>query len=227
MLLLFDQLIIGRKGTHDEFGASVSTRSISAPKKKLIKEKVPFSNVTYDFSAINGELYWEERELEYELEMIADSPESLERRKSALCRWLMNVVAEEIHDPYDSDYHFIGTFDDVDINDDEGMEKTVLTVTFSAYPYKIRNKATNHICLVPASSEQTFIITNESAHRITPTISTDAEVILTLDGVSYSVHEGTSSDDIFKLKMGANALTVKNLADTDCKLIISYHEEAF
>lgn len=56
---MLDQLIIGDKSSFDDFDASVSERNISPPKKKEIKETVPFSNVTYDFSKINGELFWE------------------------------------------------------------------------------------------------------------------------------------------------------------------------
>ena len=74
---MIDQLIIGDKASCDDYGASVASRKIVPPKKKEIKETVPFSNVTYDFSAINGEQYWEERELEYTLEIIAPTPEEL------------------------------------------------------------------------------------------------------------------------------------------------------
>ena len=42
---MIDQLIIG--------GLAKSKKK--PPKKKSIKETVPFSNVTYDFTAINGE----------------------------------------------------------------------------------------------------------------------------------------------------------------------------
>ena len=62
---MIDQLIIGKIASYDDFGASVAERKIIKPKKKSIKETVPFSNVTHDFSAIDGELYWEEASLEY------------------------------------------------------------------------------------------------------------------------------------------------------------------
>ena len=89
---MLDQLRIGDKYSYDDFFASVAERKIKKPKKKKIKDTVPYSNKTYDFSAINGEVYWEERELEYILELDADTPEELEERKIALSSWLMNVI---------------------------------------------------------------------------------------------------------------------------------------
>ena len=79
---MIDQIKIGDKSSYDDFSASFSNRKIGKPKKKVIKETIPFSNITYDFSAINGELYWEERELEYTFEITADTPEELEELKN-------------------------------------------------------------------------------------------------------------------------------------------------
>jgi predicted Ser/Thr protein kinase len=81
---MLDQLIIGDKGSCDDFEASVKERVIHPPKKKSIKKTIPFSNVTHDFSAINGEVYWEERTLEYIFEIIANSAEELEEKKQAM-----------------------------------------------------------------------------------------------------------------------------------------------
>ena len=67
---MIDQLKIGAIGSYDKFGASVSERKIGNPKKKSIKDTVAFSNKTYDFSKIDGELYWEERPLEYIFEIL-------------------------------------------------------------------------------------------------------------------------------------------------------------
>ena len=109
--MMFDQLIIGNKASYDDFGASVAGRTIVPPKKKVVRETVAFSNRVYDFSAINGELYWEEQELEYVLEMTADSPEMLEAKKMAFSSWVMNAADEKIIDPFIAGYHFVGTLD--------------------------------------------------------------------------------------------------------------------
>lgn len=224
---MLDQLIIGTKASFDDFGASVASRTIQPPSKKTIKETVPFSNVTYDFSKINGELFWNERVLEYVFEIIADNPESLERKKADFSKWVMNVMNEKIHDPYEPDFHYIGTYDNLNYEDEDCVEKTTATVNFTAYPYKIANKATNHICTIAAASEKVFVIDNESAHRITPTITTDQEILIKFDGVSYSATAGTFTDNVLKLKAGKNTLIIENLTDSECVVTVSYFEEVF
>ena len=136
---MLDQLIIGKTSSLD-FDASVAERSIGQPKKKEIKHTIPFSNITYDFSAMNGEVYWSERELTYVLEILADSPAELEAKKARFSSWIMNVLDEDIFDPFIAEHHFRGSFSDLSFADEEDIEKTTATVKFLAYPYKIANK---------------------------------------------------------------------------------------
>lgn len=224
---MLDQFIIGDKASYDDFDASVAERSISTPKKKSIKETVPFSNVTYDFSAINGEVYWEERELKYVLEILADTPEELEEMKTAFSNWVMNVQNEKIYDPFIENYHYVGTFDSLDYADDESVEKTTATVKFLAYPYAIANMQKVYKYIVPAGSTGTVNAYNGSAHRMTPTIVTDAEIILKLDNASYAIPQGETTDDALKLKVGTNTLQITNATSTDCTVIVKFYEEVF
>lgn len=224
---MLDQLIIGDKGSIDEFDASVAERSISTPKKKSIKETVPFSNVTYDFSAINGEVYWEERELTYVFEILADTPEELEEMRTAFSNWVMNVQNEKIYDPFIENYHYVGTFDSLDYADDESVEKTTATVKFLAYPYAIANMQTKYTYNVPAGSSVTVNAYNGSAHRMTPTIVTDAEIVLKLGNVSYAIPQGETTDDTLKLKVGANIMQITNATSADRTVIVKFYEEVF
>ena len=125
---MLDQIIIDGIGSYADFEASVASRDIGEPKKKVIRQTIPFSNVTYDFSKIDGELYWEDRELKYVLEITADTPEDLERKKTAFKSWIMNVMNRELHDPFITDYHFLATFGSIDFDDSE-VEKTTANVT--------------------------------------------------------------------------------------------------
>lgn len=161
-----DQLIIGDKASFDDFEASLATRNIGMPKKKSIKETVPFSNVTYDFSRINGELYWEDRPLEYVFEILASTPEELEELKTAFSSWVMNVFEEEIHDPFIPDYHFIGTYEDIDFEDEETLDKTTVTVKFTAYPYKVANLPTVFELESDGLGSKEWDIENKSSHRV-------------------------------------------------------------
>lgn len=224
---MVDQIKIGDINSYDKYKASLKERHIKSPKKKAIRETVPFSNITYDFSAIHGELYWEERELEYVFEMIADTPQDLENLKAAFSGWVMNIVEQEIHDPFIPDYHFIGTFDDMEFADDEGVEKTTATVKFVAYPYKIANNPIVLSFEVEAQADTTGIIVNNSSHRVTPTITTDKAITLSIGDISFAIGAGSTTDEIVKLAAGNNTVTITNANAEVCEVSISYYEEVF
>lgn len=233
---MIDQLIIGDKGSYDDFFASVAERKIGQPKKKSIKETVPYSNVTYDFSAINGEVYYNERELEYIFEMTADTPEELEEMKAAFSNWVMNVFEEEIHDPFIPDYHFIGTYDDMDYADEETLDKTTATVKFTAYPYKVANVVKKYTFTIAGNSSANAVILNNSSHRITPKIKASGE--LTIKRTTASVIESwgipaseeaaeltAATGEMFMLDAGITSLALQNSKSTACELEITFIEE--
>lgn len=221
---MFDQLIIGDKASYDDFEANVSERRIKDGKKKEIKDSVPFSNVTHDFSAINGEVYWEEKELEYTFEIEADTAEELEEKKLSFKTWIMNVMNEKLYDPYIRDYHFIATYNDID-SDDSEIEKATITVKFTAYPYMIANKARNYEIALEASKESTVTVVNDSSHRITPTFTADVPFTVEMGDSSFAVPSGETTDDSFKLAVGKNVLTL--IATESGTVNISFYEEVF
>lgn len=210
---MLDQLTICNKKSLDDFDASISGRHIGSPAKKIVKETVPFSNKTYDFSKINGELYWEERELEYEFEITANSPEELEAKKTAFSNWVTGVTEAEIHDPHIPDYHFVGTYEDMDFDDDESVEKTVATVRFKAYPYKIANTPTvKGISAVPVI-ETAGTITNTSDHRLVADFHTDTSLTIEMGNtktVFSGVEPGVSTEfkNVITLEPGNNEFLI-------------------
>lgn len=223
---MIDQLIIEEQSSFDDYGASVCQRKIGKPKKKSIKKTVPFSNKTYDFSKINGELYWEERELEYVFEMTADTPEELEEMKAAFSGWVMNVIEAKIYDPFIEDYHFIGTYEDMDFEDDEGMDKTTATVKFKAYPYMVANIETTYIFTVTTNKTISVSVVNNSAHRIVPTIFATGEVVFNIGNSSYTVPVGTTTDEILTFEAGTTDFEIQN-NNSSCTVKISFFEEVF
>lgn len=221
---MFDQLIIGEVHSYDDFDATVAERRIIKPKKKSVKESVPYSNITHDFSAINGEIYWEETQLEYDFEIIADSAEELEEKKQPFLSWIMNVMNEELHDPFIPDYHFNATFDDIEIDDSE-VEKSYITVKFTAYPYMIANEA--RVYTFPLTGTQTTVtVNNDSSHRIIPTLIADVECTVVKGSASYGLAAGSYTDEKFMFGVGKNELRIK-AASTAGTLKIQFYEEVF
>ena len=223
--MLIDQLRIGSKKSYDDFEASVKERKIGFPEKKTVKDTVPFSNVTYDFSKINGELYWGERKLEYIFEIDADTPEELEQKKIAFNTWIMNVFDEELHDPFIEDYHFNATFDSIDFDDSE-VEKTTITVTFSAYPFMIANTKKVYTFTFPTGSAATFKIENKSSHKITPILIASGPVTFDYGGKTYSINAGEYSSSSFKLETGLSDFIIQP-ASTGGTLRIEFFGEVF
>ena len=221
---MIDQLIVGSTKSYDDFEASVKERKISQPKKKIIKETVPFSNITYDFSGIDGEVYWEERKLEYIFEILADSPEELEEKKTAFSSWIMNINQEKLYDPFTRGYYYLATYEDMTPDDSE-IEKSTITVIFTAYPYKIANEPTV-ITKSITTSETSVDVKNTSSHRITPTFNCSVPFILTVDGSSYSLPSGEITSEAIMLEPGTNTVKVKSTSGSGT-LIISYREEVF
>lgn len=222
---MIDQLRISDKYSYDDFGASVSQRETEYPEKKSIRETVPFSNITYDFSAINGEVYWQERTLKYVFELTANSPEELEDAKTEFANWIMNVFEENIHDPFIPDYHFVGTFEKIATEDDEGLDKTTLTVTFKAYPFKIANNPKHYDAKITAHGSASVAVRNDSAHRVMPTIESDQPIIFVIGNSRYAIPAGKTEDATLTFERGLTSFIIENGNDSECSVAISFCEE--
>ena len=226
---MIDQIKIGNTHSFYDFEASVTERKNNKPKKKSIKETVPFSNITHDFSAINGEIYWEERELEYTFEITANSAEELEQKKQPFVAWIMNVMNEELHDPFIKDYHFLATYADMD-EDDSEFEKSSITVRFTAYPYMISNEKKIFVCRGVATNYVTTIIQNDSCHRIVPRLTASAEcsIFINHDGIEtvYTLPAGEFEDERFMLNPGETAIGVKTVTGSG-SVTVEFNVEVF
>ena len=186
------QLIINGKKSYDDFDLYISDRNISPPKKKSIKESVPFSNMVYDFSNINGEIYWEERKLEYSFDIAEISTDKMEEVKSKVSNWLMNVQDTDIYDPYIGDYHFHGSFDSASWDEDFGEGS--LKVSFLVYPYKISNENTEIIESVGVDGEYGNVL-NKNLYNYEDVVTKASEFVVDDEGwitIAYDNSEGVS-----------------------------------
>lgn len=225
---MIDQLIIGDKASFDDFMASVAKRKLKPPKKKSIKETVPFSNITYDFSAIDGETYWEERELEYVFEITADDPEQLEELKRKFSAWVMGTTEQELHDPHIPDYHFIATYDDMDPDDDEGLDKCTLTVTFTAYPYMVADVPKQYTVGLRPSEQVTLQVLNESEHPVPLTVFNTVGITIKIgEALTVPLLPGSGTYGAVKLPKGLTDVVLTNSEAQQGAVVISFHEEVF
>lgn len=213
-------LIVKNKDLTVDFDSYIAERTLSNPKKKTIKESIPLSNVTYDFSDIDGEIYFEERDLTYTIDIAETSTEAMEEKRASLFEWLAFVQNEDIYDPYFEGFHFRGSFDSDSWSEDFGAGE--LEVTFKVYPYKIADFATSETFDL-VSGENTISIDNVSSHPIVPTFNASASMNVTIGGRTFALASGESSSPSIKLAKGSNALVVN--ASEAGTLTISYIAE--
>lgn len=224
---MIDQIIIGDKASFDDFGASLAKRNIGEPPKKSIKESVPFSNITYDFSAINGEIYWEERVLEYVFEITAPTPEKLEEAKTKFSNWVHNIMQENIYDPFIPEHHFVGTYDDMIFEDDDGLDKTTATVTFTAYPYKVANITKVYEVILAVGESRELVMLNESIHPVESTLETSGDVTIEIGSSTWVMSKGEYSDEAFQVPRGVSVWKLKNASNEAVTVNVSFCEEVF
>lgn len=211
------------KGSYTDFNLVIKDRTISLPKKKIIKEDVPFSNGAYDFSNINGEIYWEEREIEYTFDIAEFTAEEMEKIKDKVVDWLFNIHDTDIEDDYTQNYYYHGSFDDSRWEEDFGQGE--LKVVFVVYPYKFAKTLTTET-ISATTTEQTIVIDNDSSHKIIPTITTDGAVEITIGANTYSLSSGTYTSSSFLLSKGENTWIIKTTSDT-ANVNISFRKEVF
>lgn len=218
-----DQIYVDGVGSGDTFGATVAQRIVSQPRKKTIKESVPFSNTTYDFSGINGEVYWQERTLKYIFELIAPTAEALEAKLRPFRSWIMNIQGKELRDTYMPGYHFVATFDSMD-SDESEIEKATITVTFTAQPYIISDEPMVYSVSAATNANKKITINSHSAHRIRPTITVSGAGYMVALGDHYNVYNLPDLSELW-IYPGENQFEL--FASNNATVTFEFHEEVF
>lgn len=212
--------------SYRDFNLYISKKTVSLPKRKSIKETIPFSNNTYDFSKIDGEVYYEERELTIVFDIAETSPIQLEKSKRKIVNWLMNIQDSDIFIDYVYGYHFHGSYDDNSWTED--FDYGELTIKFKVYPYLISDDFIKHEFVLKEGINDIELM-NESSHMISPIIIVNSNVEIHYNNYVYLLESGIfqdqeiQTDDEFKLFIGLNHIKIK--ADSECLIIFKYREE--
>lgn len=125
------------KHSQTDFRATVTSRDIGMPEKKRYLESVPYSNVTYDFSALYGAQTYNRRTLKYEFAI--SGRRELRSCVQAFINWLYEPQGTaELRDSTDPDYHFNAELVSA-VPSFPYPNLAKITVTFEADPYRIPN----------------------------------------------------------------------------------------
>lgn len=206
------------KHSFKDFNLTIKSKNISPPKKIKIKESVPFMQGSYDFSNLYGEQTYEERQLNYVLNLQCNSKLELNTQKIKILDWLMNSFKAVLKDDAIPGYYFNAECEDVEFK--ESGSYAEITVSFIAYPFKISLYDEGNIPWNDFNFEldymqdtkflvigsKTVELINQSAKKITPTVICTAPFDVIKNGITYKFNIGTTKDWRFNLDKGFNSL---------------------
>lgn len=210
-------------GKHNkEFGIAMESASIGFPAKKKIKETVPFMNGYYDFSTIgsNGEIMYEEREIDITFGIPAQNKEELQYMYSQILEWCVDISKSQIIFDSMPDYYFEG-----EVTDSSTLEETMaygkLQLKFTCEPFK---KSITYIgdCLWdPFNFEEdyledsTFVISGSGTvgihnpgRSVRPIINCSAPATMTHNGKTYNLVQGDNEVYGFYFTSGFNQMVI-------------------
>lgn len=128
----------GKHSWH-EFHAVISACEKPVPEKKLVEETVPYSNVTYDFSCLNGKQTYKDRTLKYTFTLLS-SARHIRQKYHDFVRWLYTPSERiPLRDDEEEGYHYLAKCTAISKPEYKGGT-CKLTVTFTAYPLRIPDR---------------------------------------------------------------------------------------
>lgn len=215
------------KHSYDYFGITMGIdRNIGFPEKEKLKDKVPFSNVEYDFSEIYGDQAYTTRELKYTFNIldkgVLNDTHRINVLITAFSNWLMNTRGKQkLIDDTIPGYYFMAEVEG-GLDFDELWNHGTLTVIFTAYPFKISEEAEGddiwdtfnflldyaQITDFEVNGTKEVTLYNPGTPNVNPKITSSSAMEIKLDGITYNLNAGTTESDDFVLKSGKNNLTI-------------------
>ena len=150
---------VNGKHSYYAYGLRMLKRSIgSAPKDEHL-ERIPFSNITYDFDVLFNKKSYGERKLSYELEFIEKDIEKAGDKTIALINWLHFDGSLDLYDDFFPNYHFSVREPKVDYSEKHSIY--TFEIVFNAAP-----------AIVPNPNKMTY----NAANTIIPDVNSDGYV---------------------------------------------------
>ena len=208
------------KHSYKDFGLKIVSKEVGNPEANLIFEEVPYMNGSYDFSMLYDEISYKERTLQYEFWVIKEDKQRMNILKIQLMNWLKASEKKKLIDDAIPGFYFMAQVQNIEFTEENRIG--YITITFTAYPFKIRTANEGQIpwddfifpldvmqrCKFDILGQQEIRIYNEGSRKITPKIEASIDFDLLKGGRSYLVQTGTTEDPRFKLDTGENILTV-------------------
>lgn len=212
--------------SYKDLNLTIASRFIGNPSKIKRKERVPFSNETYDFSGLYQGQEYEERTLTYTFNIVDthnNSKTYFSMKKIEVLNWLLGQNEKvKLMDDAIPGYYFLAEAENgpgIEENESDGT----LTVDFTAYPFKISELEEGHdiwdefnflldyaqVTDFNINGNKSIILYNPGIEPIKPKIQSSSGMEITKDDVIFNIPAGQSESYGFILMPGENKLKIE------------------
>ena len=215
-------ITFNNKHSFKDFNLRVIDRDVQTPAKKKILMSVPYSNVEYDFSSLYGKQVYEPRVIEYIFQIDEMIKNKLELLRISVENWL-NRPNEKIKliDDLTPGYYFLAEC--ISTNFKNLKVTGEITVTFNAYPFRIRDEYEGELlwdnfCFetdvlqdtsFDISGSKNINLYNNSAINVSPTVVCTSNMEIIKDHITYNFNSGITTSPLFEINIGENSMVIK------------------
>lgn len=212
------------------------SRDAPTPSEKEITESVPYMQGVYDFSMLNFDRYFDNREVTYQVMLFENEYENRKRPEQDIKRNLMKLDIQSLYDTHDQGYHWLGKCKSVAVEDDVEKGTLSCTIVFDCYPFAIYNSAEGsdiwddvyfphwvfQNTKYTVSGAQSISLFNIGSRSVECEMIVDGDITVIGDFGSVELTSGDYQDTQIVLVMGENHLTLSGNGTIEFKF---YREE--
>ncbi len=214
------------KHSYKDLGLTIQHRKIGNPSKIKNTARVPYSNQIYDFSNIYSGQEYDEREIEYTLNLISHDKSTLDNsfymQETVILNWLMQSNKKEVlRDDLVPGYYFLAEVVG-DIDTDFLWEYGELNVKFKAAPFKYSDLLEGNDLWDPfnfeldvfqdtefkVSGSRKITLYNVGSNTVIPQIVVDSRMTIKTHYADITLNPGTHEVADISLIPGENNFTV-------------------
>lgn len=222
----------------EDFGNYIRTKThnIGFPSRNKITAEIPFSNTKYDFSNIYGGQTYNERELEFVINVFDPNhwdQVTMHRIKTKLANWLESGKGKQpLVDEKLPGWHFMAE-PETGLSIEDNYQSGELAVKFVAYPFMIRDTPVGddvwdtfnfehdvaQYTSFKVNGSKTVLLINSGITTSYPEIIADADMTIIIGNREYSIKAGTSTG--IELPIGESSVLVKGTGNVS----LVWHKE--
>lgn len=196
-------------------------RQTPPPEDKELRDSAALMQGEYDFSMMTGERLAKNRPLTYVYKGHEYNKQHQLFDKMMLENWLLCGGYSNLEGKHEDPYYYYAKCVSVAMSEDTYSPAAIYTITFDAYPYKIKKTREgspfwDDYDISDYYQEYKFEVNGSKAIEmmntgnvgISPKIITDSPMTVVIDGRSISLPTGQSESDEIRFEKGMSTFTV-------------------